>query len=53
MDKRIVLCPRCDRELKVAHSNKEARCKCGNVIKLEEHHHPREFWHNPDNSHRF
>lgn len=54
MDRRIVVCPRCDREQKVPLDRNVVKCGCGSVFNVDVvDGHPAEFWQNPDNSHRF
>ena len=56
MDKRVVLCPFCDREQKVEIGNNVVRCeRCGGVFNADpyDHQHPPEFWSNPETSVRF
>jgi hypothetical protein len=54
MDKRIVICPKCDKEQKVPLHKNVVKCSCGGVFNVDVvEEHPSEFWQNPDNSHRF
>jgi uncharacterized CHY-type Zn-finger protein len=54
MDKKVVLCPFCDKEQKT--EKMVISCdRCGKAFNADiyDHQHPEEFWANPDNSARF
>lgn len=55
MDKRIVICPKCDREQRIPLDRNIVRCKkCGYAFNVDlDDKHPEEFWHNPDSGHKF
>jgi ribosomal protein L37AE/L43A len=56
MEKRVVLCPFCDREQEIELEKNIVRCmKCGGVFNTDPYdsEHPREFWSSPDTSARF
>jgi ribosomal protein L37AE/L43A len=56
MERKVVLCPFCDREQEIEVEKNVVRCeKCGGVFNTDpyDHEHPREFWSNPDTSARF
>jgi len=53
---RLVLCPFCDNEQRIAlHKTSVVCSRCGEVfeIEMEDCNHPPEFWHNPHTSHSF
>ncbi len=55
MEKRIVICPKCDKEQRVPVDKNVVRCKkCGFAFNVDtDDRHPHEFWHNPDSGHKF
>ncbi len=55
-DKRLILCPNCDAELRIELAEGMAECvECGKKfeVKKESKKHPEHFWQNPDTSDQF